>query len=689
MAAISSLITYQEEQLAYQKAHKWFEEKKYAKVILFLKPFHEEKKTDNLAILDLLASAYTQVLDKENALSIWKILYTKITRQANPDYKEAVGILRSIIACEYNNKKSREIFTQLALTTIDKHPEAFMIRDSRGRAHDAELKAMRYHVCTATALFNTADAYRTTDLILQKEFFTNAKKYYEIALENKPADLVCLLELARCIMSLENMQAGLAILLPYAKHFENNQDYNESMWKIYSCVSNKSEADIYKRKMSSTGIKSNLSDIFDNIQISPFTSDEHVPEKLQEASLKYRLGEFDEAKKLVSAFLQEQPDSVNALEFSLTLEELSDLSTTPANQMKISLLHEHLLKLKPTSFIGLISKANFISKPSSNACPQELQDAYLLYEQAYQQKANLPGLLDKLIFLCIKLGNYQKLIEYALEKTRLNPSSESYYHLATAYYQLGDFKNAIPAYKEARKLDECYQNDRISLSIIFCLFLTASSKDELKTCAKKLSSYLSRQTSSEFQPLVDTLLQLLTNRGIDIPNHSLRTKKQAQEEKSLSDVPSMDETFVPEDVKAKIKELLQSRNTFSFDSSPLDQHRYDPVAELEAKGEKLFQIGGPDSRLFGYISSHAKTASPEEADNFQKVLESGRWLSSSSKGISGIKKLEKNGKLSIKLSGTGRRMLSNGIFKRPGQNGEETIVRFSKVRSHGQLNAKR
>ena len=211
-----------------------------------------------------------------------------------------------------------------------------------------------------------------------------------------------------------------------------------------------------------------------------------------------------------------------------------------------------------------------------------------------------------------------------------------------------------------------------------------------------------------------TFKKIFEELKIEIPYFSIQAEKEKMEEKrperTIPPIEVLDKTniseqdddwCVPAEIKAKILALLKNNDaSYAFDTLAKESKNYDPFTELKDGKIKIYSIGGNKSGLFGYISPHANTNSPEEAARFKKVLKEGRLLPKNSQGISGIKPLT-NGKFSNKPSDMDRRMLTNRMFMADRallQNlrvniditdevpSTVKILRFGPVKNHAQLN---
>jgi hypothetical protein len=119
---------------------------------------------------------------------------------------------------------------------------------------------------------------------------------------------------------------------------------------------------------------------------------------------------------------------------------------------------------------------------------------------------------------------------------------------------------------------------------------------------------------------------------------------------------------------------------------------YDPVAELEEKEEKTYQIGDPEAYLEGYIAKQDKIGK-ELLVQFEKVLASECQLLSiqgkTKKGSNklGVEKLH-NGRWAVKIDSNSRLVSTGTFFKKRTDDPTKykTIIRFEKVKTHARLN---
>lgn len=669
----------------------------YIKVVELLQPYSSDKSSNTI---HMLAVAYMETTHpangKELALPLWITILQSALKE--PDYDDAVIALTSIVICyqhriELHKHKpgdvqARETFTQRALKYTEEHTKEFKIRNARGKEIVSEelRKQRRYTLCLNAGIFNMCSGNSMESRALSQPFYTTAKKYFDIALTENPNDLKCLLYKARVAAAEQSPRAALRLLTLYEDKHSKSPSYHECMRILCSLTEEESCAAEYKSKYlkyCADGTKDNLSYIFSDLILANDECDNSPLEILKIAVKKSYEGKDKEAKMMISDVLRDHPSFLCALEFSLHLE---DKCGDPDD--KAPLLREEILAIDPHSILALKSKAHAIIKDTHTLKDagetyilSEQNEAYMLFMQAYDFGCRDEDVLNVLTAPEMNFVTVSCKVEYALEYTRLKPSANTFFNLAFAYFRGNQYENALLALQQVRMLDVDYQNDWVSLAIIYCLIMQASSDQDYHVCVKKLKNYISRHPSSAYSIIVDMLVRYLQYRNMDV-SALVHTEVTEQKEQKSSAEDKECNWVVPEDIKAKIKELMLQQAPISHDKPQKSRDSFNLLADLKAKKVRLYPLGDPGQNVFGYIDPKTN-ASHEEKVQFEKVLESNVELSASSKGRSGIKKFP-NGNRVLKVSGSGSRMPSRGAFFIPStvDSPEMKLIPFKKVKSH-------
>lgn len=658
----------EEEKTRYKNALLYFAQKQYTNVRQLLNLFHtEEYKTENVEILKLLSSAYMQdpsctTSDKTTfAFPVLEKLYTHYINLPQPDYKNAVLSLSSMIACctEYKTEAVKK-YSQTALTILKDHKEAFITYDSKGKSNDNGLRSIYYSIYYRTGFNLALSANRVS--VERRQIYDEAYHYFELALKEQPHHVLALLEWARVLITDQSIHVGLKKLFSYEAEFGKNKSYNESLIKIYQILKDDVKAAYYQKKSALITEQDQYSNIFDDLDGVEFPTDNSPLECIRAATWQHMHGHTDIAKKIILEVLTEHPGNIKALELLIILNTDEDKEQT----LEVC---EHLLKLNNNHMVALTKKAYLYTKD-----PENYQTAYDLYRKAFKLGNRHATTMHNLVFLSGKLNKPEEILEYCLANIEIKESPYHYFLLARAYFLTDDILSEIKTLHKIKILDQNYENRRVSFHMIEALFEIAQTIEDYKKCAKKLNSYFTRYPEEKENPGFKLMLETFKKYHIEI------SQIPSTEEKSISSVSS---DVIPADIKIIIFNLLKKMHE-STDLIADEKNEYNPIEN----DTHLYPLGDKKFRLFGFIASNARVNSVQEREAFEGVLASGQLKSKTSKGISCVKKLT-TGRYSIKIRGYDRRMLTNGIFKismPDGTPGDALALRFCPVKNHKKLN---
>lgn len=663
----------------------------YLKTIELLEPHYQsDAKSHNLILVRLLADAYMHCARefpnyRERAFPLWKILRDDENKQLIPNYPGIVKILISLMICVDNKPELREMMTQEALKIMKDNAGAFLIADKRNKLNDSYLKSMRYTVCISAGISNAFTGDTQTDAGLKNKYFQRARNYFIAALEHMPGDLSALLHYAKFIIveSRQNIQVAIDLLVPFENRYRQSPSYNFAMKKLYLLIEQGSRAAVYeKRYADCTQSDANedidgLLSVFKDPKLPETPENCSAAERLYLARMKSNQNNFDEAKKILYSLINDFPNYTTALETLATIESSilggDDVTTV-----------DRILKINPQSLTALIIKADIICRTAMT--DDQLREAHLLYEKAFDAGSRDLNILNKLICFSIVSRNYQKIIRYSMERLKRDPSqnSRTYFFIGHSHYKLNQYQESLDAFKQIRVFDKYWERNLISFYVLCCIFNLAQTRDEYKACAKKLSSHLARIKDDEYNPVLDIMLKHFQE--LDIPVHLPPHFVKPLEEESKS----VENNYcVPEYVKEKINEWLEKNGAQG--DQPIREKIDEPVNDaLDESQENLYHMGDPDLHIYAYIPKNNNIPN-ELLPKFEKALASHNLLSlkakSQKKGHkNGLEQLH-NGRFAVVIRGD-YRLLSTGIFfkkRTDDPTKHKTIIRVDKLKTHAQL----
>ncbi len=678
-----------------KRAARFFTKQKFQEVINLLTPYYaEDPEGHSIAGMKLLAFALNHLdTEKKLAYKLWSIIYQDAK---NKNLIERIQALCNMMQCSDNPGLNEQIALQVL-----KLAEVELVKNI-SRKEKQDIKDHCYSVCTNTGTTLHVEGKQITDINVRKQIFGKAKDFFEKALIYKPNNLICLLHIARLTCAEPNVQGAVKILEIHHKLYANDPLYHHALYQLYALIGGKQELvekHFQKYKACTTtqldkADQERLINLFADLSPSdmPSSGSHQFLAETRRAGILFRQAKFCEAKEILDRVLRSEPELYDALELYASIEACSDHQNEAVN------LSEQVLKINPTSLVGIVIQTEYYWKKG----PEYMGKAVELCERAFEAGHRVLKLMDMLIVYYVEMSNHRKVVLYAKARLDTQPVAIVYYELATAHFRLGEYHEAYNAFRETRRWNREFKEREVSLGIIYTLFMLSLQNEHYKKlCVKKLGNYLLHLESNPIDRTISHILRYFEIMGIPVP-HAEVVKKQ-QDAGLRVHLPST-ENAEPEVAEQKsdlgiptyVKEhTLQAMKTSSFmKDRPCDMDVF--VTCREEKEEPLFDIGGPDSHLKGYIPKDAEM-DPALRLKFQRELEKGHLISASTRSKTGsnktgVEKMHGKEKYAIKIAHSDFRLVSSAIFfkKCPGNSSEEKfvkVIKLSRVKTHSRLNS--
>ncbi len=336
-----------------------------------------------------------------------------------------------------------------------------------------------------------------------------------------------------------------------------------------------------------------------------------------------------------------------------------------------------MLAIDSQSVCALELKAECLwENPEINA--ENKLEAKLICEQVFRKGSrNLP-ILNILLEYHFIHQNDLEFLHYATEYVRLRPLPEIFLMMGSAYHRQGDNEKALESFQMVRLHDKYYEQEKVSLGIVLCLFRLAVTRKDYERCARKLSNYLALFGQGEQPPVVETMLNQLREMHIVVHDHSTQNENSKENENESKQDDPYSEWVVPQEIKNIINDAMNKMSFFL--AKPMKQSG-DLIAESGIDPNSVFTI---NNSISAFIDPKAKTKlTAEQHACFTEELKKGN-----------VKKLAGGkGKWEITTHQVHSkfRLVTNGFFSRPkpgNPNQQELVLRFGgKVKTHAAVRA--